>query len=228
MPNAVERAYETVLSDILSGVHPVGGRLREEELASSIGISRTPVREALRRLHAEGLVEVVANRGAMVVDLDSTEVDDIFELRVLLEGYAARQAAVRASAEDVAALEALCNTMEQCTSHLTKRRLDEISKLNLDYHRALHEAAANRRLVPLLASLMVMPLVRHTFNRYSPDELARSFRHHRELIDAIRARNPDWAEAVMRTHVSAARSSLHPARSGEARARAGASAWGRA
>ena len=219
MPNAVDRAYESLLGDILSGVHPVGGRLREEELATSIGISRTPVREALRRLHAEGLVEVLPNRGAVVVDLNDDDLDDIFELRVLLEGYGARRAATRATQAQVSMLGGLCDEMEDRLKRSNGRRFDEISQLNLDFHRALHEAGGNPRLVPLLSNLMVIPLVRHTFKRYSSEELARSFAHHRELAAAVGARDPAWAEAVMHAHVSAARSAL--AARGAARATGG-------
>jgi len=208
MPNAVERAYESVLSDILSGGHPAGSRLREEELAASIGMSRTPVREALRRLHAEGIVKVLPNRGAVVADLDDSDLDDIFELRALLEGYGARRAATSATDEQVSALSALCDEMEGNTARSRSRRFDEIARLNLEFHRTLHGAGGNARLAPLLSSVMLMPLVRHTFNRYTPEELARSFAHHRELISAISARDAVWAEAVMQAHMSAARSSL--------------------
>ena len=205
MPNTVDRAYNALLAEILSGAYPVGGRLREEELAASIGISRTPVREALRRLHAEGLVEVLPRRGAIVARLEDSDLDDIFELRVLLEGYGARHAATRASADLVSVLSALCDAMDR---EVERGALDELSRLNLHFHRTVHEAGGNPRLVQLLSSLMLMPLIRHTFNAYSPEELTRSLAHHRELVAAIAARDATWAEGVMHSHVSAARSSL--------------------
>jgi DNA-binding GntR family transcriptional regulator len=207
--NAVERAYESVLSDILSGGHPTGSRLREEELAVSIGMSRTPVREALRRLHAEGIVKVLPNRGAVVANLDDSDLDDIFELRALLEGYGARRAAASATDAHLSALGALCDEMEERHARRSRsRRFDEIACLNFEFHRTLHEAGDNARLGPLLAGVMSMPLVRHTLNRYTHAELTRSFAHHRELISAISARDGVWAEAVMQAHMSAARNSL--------------------
>lgn len=208
MPNAVARAYESLLNDILSGAYPVGGRLREEELAASIGTSRTPVREALRRLHAEGLVQVLPNRGAIVVDLSDEELDDLFELRFLLEGYGARRAATRATPEHVASLTRLCEEMEHCLERTDAERFDDISRFNLEFHGTLHEAGGNPRLSPLISGLMVMPLVRRTFSRYSAEQLDRSFAHHRELVAAIEAQDPSWAEAVMHAHTSAGRSSL--------------------
>ena len=208
MAKAVDQAYENLRGDILSGVHPAGTHLREEVLAAAIGTSRTPVREALRRLHAEGLVEVQPHRGAVVAGLGEDDLDDIFELRILLEGYGARRAARTASSDDVVALANLCEAMEQCLGHPEPAKFDEIARMNLDFHMTLHAAGGNPRLLPLLSSLMVMPLVRHTFDRYSPDQLARSFSHHRELVAAIEARDGAWAEAVMHAHVTAARSSL--------------------
>ena len=215
MPNAVDRAYESVLGDILSGIHPAGGWLREEELAASVGTSRTPVREALRRLHAEGIVEVLPNRGAIVADLTDNDLDDVFELRLILEGYGARRASTRASVDQMTALGTLCDEMERRLGRSGRKRFDEISTLNLEFHRTLHQAGGNARFLALLPSLMIMPLVRHTFTRYSAAQLARSFAHHRELIVAIGARDPAWAEAIMRAHVSAARSSLRRQRSTE-------------
>lgn len=208
MAKAVDQAYENLRGDILSGVHPVGARLREEELAAAIGTSRTPVREALRRLHAEGLVEVQPHRGAIVAELGDEDLDDIFELRLLLEGYGARRAASKATPEHVEALGGYCDQMEQCLDQPEPRQFDEIARLNLDFHKTLHAAGGNGRLLPLLSSLMVMPLVQHTFDRYTPEQLARSFSHHRELVAAIDAGDPAWAEAVMHAHVTAARSSL--------------------
>ena len=208
MPNAVARAYESLLNDILSGAYPVGGRLREEELAASIGTSRTPVREALRRLHAEGLVQVLPNRGAIVVDLSDEELDDIFELRFLLEGHGARRAATRATPEQVATLAKLCDEMERCLERTDAERFDDISRFNLEFHGTLHEAGGNPRLAPLISGLMLMPLVRRTFSRYTPEQLNRSFAHHRELVAAIEARDGTWAEAVMHAHTNAGRNSL--------------------
>jgi DNA-binding GntR family transcriptional regulator len=205
--NAVERAYEALLEGILSGAHPPGSRLREEELAAAIGLSRTPVREALQRLHAEGLVDEFPNRGAVVADLDA-DLDDMYELRSLLEGYGARRAATRATAEQLYELDDLCTKMEDYGRRTGRRRLDVISQLNTRFHRELHAAGRNARLMPLISGLMLLPLVRHTFHHYSEEELQRSLAQHRELVEAIRARDPVWAEAVMHAHVSAGRNSL--------------------
>jgi DNA-binding GntR family transcriptional regulator len=210
MIKASARAYEGLRQEILAGTHAAGSWLREEELAASLGVSRTPVREALQRLQAEGLVELVPNRGAQVSPWSDTDLDDIFELRALLEGYAARRAA-EAGSRELSGLLALCEEMEQRLENLDKQAYNEITELNLQFHRAVHLDSANRLLPGLLSGVIQVPLVRHTFHHYTPAELARSFAQHRELIEALGSGDGNWAESVMRSHVLAARASLRGA-----------------
>jgi DNA-binding GntR family transcriptional regulator len=95
--------------------------------------------------------------------------------------------------------------------HPTEDAYSEITDLNLHFHHLVHAAAANRRLISLLAGIIQVPLVHHTFHRYTHEELARSFGQHRELVEALAAGDPDWAESVMECHVRAARASLRRA-----------------
>ncbi len=210
MAGSVELAYDAVKGEIMSGSRPGGSRLREEELADALGISRTPVREALRRLHSEGLVDVSPNRGAQVAHWDDDDLDDVFGLRALVEGYAARRAATHVAECELAELAGLCARMGDVLAG--NLPFEEATEINLRFHRIIHGAARSTRLVVTLGSLIEVPLVHHTFARYSSEEMARSHAHHRELVVALEARNPDWAEAVMRAHVQAARSSLRRAR----------------
>ena len=109
MSSAAEKAYEAIRDGIVGGVLPVGGRLREEELAGSIGVSRTPVREALRRLDAEGLVEFSPRRGAQVASWSDQDLDEIFGLRAVLESYGASLAATRIGGDALAELAELAD-----------------------------------------------------------------------------------------------------------------------
>ncbi len=95
MARAAEKAYSAVRERILRGIYPPALRITEQEIADSTGVSRTPVREALRRLQAEGLVTVIANQGALVTEWSPHDTDDVFELRALLEPYGAARAATR-------------------------------------------------------------------------------------------------------------------------------------
>jgi DNA-binding GntR family transcriptional regulator len=203
---AATRAYTDLRTAIMNGAHPAGTRLTESRLAETLGLSRTPVRDALRRLEADGLVKVTPNRGAEVVLPSAADFDEIFDVRSVMEGHAARRAAERGTA-DVRRLRELCESMERQLTALDDGGYDEITRLNLVFHRSVHEVAG--RLLPeLLQRVIEVPLVRRTFHQYSAAELERSFMQHRELVEAIEAKDGDWAQAVMQSHVRAARSAL--------------------
>lgn len=199
---AAEHAYRSIREQILSGERAGGEWLREDDLADSIGVSRTPVREALRHLAAEGLVLHQRNRGVQVQTWSAADLNEIYSLRSLLEPYGCRLAASTGMAE-LEALDALATEMERAANALHPD-LDKITRLNNEFHRGIIEASGNRRLMELVASNMQVPLVRHTFSRYSSSSLRRSMTHHRELVDALSMGDPDWAESVMRSHVRAA------------------------
>jgi DNA-binding GntR family transcriptional regulator len=213
MARAADVVYQNLRQRILAGEPWPGGWLREEEIAAASGVSRTPVREALRRLEAEGLVEIHAHRGAVPTVWDESDLDEVFELRYLLEGYAVRRAAqrYRSGTLDVEAMQAMCDRMEQCSVEAGRAASEDLTALNLRFHVALHEGAGNRQLVRLLSGVIQTPLVRHTLHQYTAQERARSHAHHREILHAIVAGDGDWAESVMRSHVRNARDSLRGA-----------------
>jgi DNA-binding GntR family transcriptional regulator len=217
MAQAAQRAYAHLRARLLAGEFPAGARLPEEELAAAARVSRTPVREALRRLHAEGLVEFVPNRGAHVANWTARDLDEIFGLRALLESHAAELAAPRIGAADLSRLSALQDRMDAAGRRGGTQELDQVAELNNAFHEIIHTAADNRRLVTLLGAVVQTPLVHRTFRRYTPEALERSFAHHRELVAALRARDPAWAGSVMRSHVLAARATLLGARDERAR-----------
>lgn len=199
-------AYEELRAQILTGQYANGEHLAEEEIAESLGVSRTPVREALRRLAAEGLVEVTPNRGANVAQWTPDELREIFTLRAMLEAYAVERATERATAEDLAALDVICERMEAVVARpKTNKSYATIAQINREFHSALARLADSARLDSLIESLTIVPVVLQTFRKYSPEALVRSSRHHREILDAMRARDAAWAGSVMRAHILAAR-----------------------
>lgn len=206
MANASEHAYQEIRRLVASGRYVAGDRLREEELSAAIGVSRTPVREALRRLAAEGFVEFISNRGAHVAAWSASELTDIFELRAMLEGYVARRTAVSIDDGTIERLEELATEMES----LLHRGSDgdprsHIAKLNNEFHQIIIDSAGSNLLRSATNSIVQVALVYRTFRRYSLADIQRSMDHHRELIMALRARDGGWAEAVMRNHILAAR-----------------------
>ncbi len=205
---AVDKAYETVRGGIIAGRYLAGARITEQEIAANAGVSRTPVREALRKLQAEGLVDFTPNFGAVVTAWTEADADEIFELRAMLEAYGARRAAVKATAEQLAGLRALAEEQLLESSDRRDGYLDRIADINNRFHRAIQEAAASPRLARALSALIEAPLMMRTFGKYTPEDLLRSAQHHVELCSALEARDPDWAASVMASHVHAARGAL--------------------
>jgi len=206
MGAAVEKAYRAIRAGIADGTYPSNAHITAGELALKLGVSRTPVREALRRLHAEGLINFVANHGAYVTSWTRTDIDEVFELRSALESYAAERAARRLSPEQLAELNQLARRMEQLSTRKSEGHLDRIAEANSRFHRVIVEAAANRRLAAMVAGVVEMPLVVRTFSVYSEKDLQRSMAHHRELLDAFASRDGRWAASVMCSHIQAAHS----------------------
>ena len=202
---AVDRVYATLRQGILDGVYAPGARLGEADLADALGVSRTPVREALRRLGSEGLLSTLPNKGARVRRWTTSELSDISDLRAILEGYAAGQAATRVTDTDIAAMDDLVTRMEAATVGGTAADIDLITELNRAFHGAVIDASGNALLPGLMHSLLHVPVISRTYRHYSPARMQQSMRQHRELVDALRAGDPAWAEAVMRVHVLSAR-----------------------
>jgi DNA-binding GntR family transcriptional regulator len=202
MSTESERAYAAISELIRTGAFAAGDPLRESSIASRIGVSRTPVREALRRMAAEGTVEFEPNRGATLALLSPADVGHLFDLRALLEPYGARLAAERRTDEQLASLEEL---YEQMSLEEAVSDLDAISTLNTRFHNEILEAAGAPIVRDTVAAVTRRSIVRSTFGRYTPTQHLRSQQHHRDLIDAIRAGNASWAESTMRAHIEAGR-----------------------
>ena len=156
---AVEKAYSTIRNGILEGRFPPNSRITEQEIAAESGVSRTPVREALRRLQAEGLLQFVPNQGAVVASWSARDIEEIFELRAMLESYVASLAAEHATAEQIAILENLAERQFVASKGRGTGTLETISALNSEFHRILQEAAGSQRLDAILSNLIEVPLV---------------------------------------------------------------------
>lgn len=204
--NTAEHARIWIRSLIVNGRLAARTPLREGDLAERIGVSRTPVREALRLLAAEGLVEIRPNRGAVVSELAGAASEELAEVRAILEGAAARLAAPRITSSELAQLRELDKQMRALARTGTNDSLDQIARLNWDFHLIVRQAAGNRSLETLVNGLSYVPLARRTFRYYSEEAVERSMSRHAELIAALSVRNAEWAESVMRSHVWAAAS----------------------
>ena len=214
-PTPAATALEALRAAIVRGEYGPGHQLKEKELATRLGVSRTPIREALRQLQSEGLAEYRPNRGVFIPEWSASDREEIFALRFRLEPYAAELAARAIEPEQLDQLRQMAHVMEAATDSDDPDRFDQISLVNNYFHRLLAAASGSTRLDAMLASLLNIPLMHRTFSTYEEDAVIRSNAHHREIIDALSVRDPDWAAAVVRAHVCIARNLLQ-ATNGEA------------
>lgn len=200
MSRASDRAYGAIRNMILSGELPAGAQLGEEALAEMCGVSRTPVREALRRLEADMLVGRTDTQRTFVADWSIDDVADAFELRAMLEGRAARRAAERMTDSAMARIRA-ANWALGAAIQQPVPNVSGFLEGNREFHAIILEVAGSRRLAALLGTLIEQPVVLRTARQYSREELRRSHAEHEELTAAFARRDGAWAEAIMTSHI---------------------------
>jgi DNA-binding GntR family transcriptional regulator len=198
-----DRAYAWIRDKIFAGAFEPRAHLKEEELAARIKVSRSPVRDALRRLAGEGLVVMERDRGTYVAEFSRAEIDEIFQLRAALEAYASALAAQRMEAGPLEHLEALAAKMEALAKKPGADPWARFSVLNNDFHRTILATAKSPRLETLLEPLLSIPvfLLKHYNWRGGEVDIVRSNVEHREMIEALRVRDPVWARTRMHAHI---------------------------
>lgn len=200
MSRASDHAYTVIRGMILSGELPPGAQLSEEALALRCEVSRTPVRDALRRLESDLLIRRSESQRSFVADWSDDDIEDAFELRAMLEAQAARRAATRIAS---AQLEALRHHNRLIGAAIAGERPD--IPAFLDNNRAFHEiiltAAGSSRLASLLTRLIEQPVVWRTAQNYDRENLQRSHHEHEELIAAFARGDAAWAASIMTGHI---------------------------
>jgi len=190
---------------IINGEYQAGDSLSEIKLSEKYGVSRTPVREALRQLELEGLVELIPNKGATVVGVSEKDIADIYAVRVRIEGLAARLCAENATSEEIQALERLVDLQE---FYLLKGKPDQLWELDGEFHNTIFEASRNRPLQSMLSSFHSYISRARSNSMKSADRAALSVEEHRSILGAIIAHDGDSAEEHMTAHIIAARRNL--------------------
>ena len=222
--STVDAACEAIREAIRSGRFAGGDRIREVEICALAKVSRTSVRQALTLLAGEGYVELRPNRGALVIDWTAENLLEIFDLRALLEAYGASLAATRASDDQIREMRKEAGLFHALTGKAGAHDLRQIAESNNRLHRLILDAGRNPRLASMLVAVVHVPMVQQTFGKYDQDALERSAMQHIDLVSAIEARDPVWADSAMRSHIHAAKKVIFGA---DAQARAGV-ALGRA
>lgn len=194
-----EDAYQDIRGKILSGTIKPGDRLREGELAEKLGLSRTPVREAIRRLESDGLLIHEPHKGVVVAQLDYQAVTELYLVREVLEGTAAALAAQHASEAEVAALtDLLENQLPDATDPA------QASRLNRVFHRAIYHGAHNRFLIKTLDGLAQSMALLGRTTLGLPGRQTEALAEHRAILDAIARKDSTAADEAARAHIRSA------------------------
>jgi DNA-binding GntR family transcriptional regulator len=199
-PRASDIAYDKIRQFVLSGRAEPGEQLTEEQLARISGVSRTPVREAVRRLENELLIVRSDSKRLFVADWSADDIDEMFVLRGMLEGHAASRAARNITSRQIEELGRISDSLDAAV-HSNPPDVVEFLAQNRRFHDIVLDAARSPRLSAMLPMLVEQPVVRRTAAQYRTDELVQSAREHRELISAFAARDSHWARAVMTSHI---------------------------
>jgi len=193
-----EKAYHLIKEMIVTLEFPPLSVIDERILMEELGLGRTPIREALHRLAAEGLVNIVPHRGMFVADISITDLQKIFEVRILLEGLCARLAAQRVTDGQIAQMEELFHDLEQ----VPDRDIKGLMAVDERFHHLLYQAADNEFLAETLdrlyaPSLRLWYLVLHRLG-----DVRDAVERHREIVEALKARDGERAEAHMQQHIA--------------------------
>lgn len=198
----VDEAARSLREAILTGKIPPGTRLRQVQVATELGVSRTPLREALMKLEQEGLIELLPRGGVRVAVLNLDEAVELYDIREVLDGLAARLAAERITERGVRNLERHLERMEECLTHQDAHRWFVV---HVAFHDEIFRASANGRL-QTLSSVVRLSIQRfHPILLTTPNRLADAYREHREIFEAIRAHDPEAAEQAARAHIAHAK-----------------------
>lgn len=190
--------FNNIRDAITSGELKPGERLLEKQLSEKIGVSRTPIREALRKLEIEGFVEMIPRKGAMVAVISQKDIEDVLDIRACLEALAARLACHNMTDEKIANLEKAKNDFENAAAG---HNVDEMAKADTAFHDLLFDSSHNHRLVQLIYNLREQI---HRFRMvYLNDKkyIRDIIKEHNKLMDAIRLKDCDKAANVAHTHI---------------------------
>lgn len=192
------RVFQSIREDILSGRYEQNTELKEAAIGAELGVSRTPVREALRQLELEGLVTIIPNRGAYVNMITAKDVQDIYVIRSMLEGLCARWATQSITAEQLDSME---ETLCLSEYHTSKKNYEKLYELDSLFHEQLYEAGGSRILNHILSDFhdYVKMVKKATISTSSRS--VTSTEEHRAIFEAIKEKDPDKAEALAKEHV---------------------------
>ena len=192
------KVFKYIKAQIINGHYQPGESLVESKLADELGVSRTPIREAIRLLELEGLVETIPNKGAIVLGISDKDVEDIYAIRKLIEGLAARWAAERINAVDKKELQKTIDLME---FYAQKGDLDELADLDNKFHQIIYEASGSKILNLTLSNLHQYVQLARLESLRVPNRLKKTLSEHRAILDSFLSGDLEEAEKALTEHV---------------------------
>lgn len=203
------KVFQRLREDILSGVYQENDELREVSIGEELGVSRTPVREALRQLELEGLVTIVPNKGAYVKGITKKDVHDIYRIRSLLEGLCAKWATEHITDQQIEELEEIVLLSE---FHLKKQgqgKAKQVSDLDGKFHKVLYEASNSRILEHVLSDFHKYVKMARTMSVGEKERAEKSIDEHRAILEAIWKKDANLAEQLANQHIMNVMENLH-------------------
>lgn len=200
-----ELVCENIRQAIIDGTFSPGERLMEIQLADEMGVSRTPVREAIRKLELEGFVVMIPRRGTYVADISIKDITEIYEIRISLDILAAGLAAERITDEE---LEKLNSYLVEIGRYVPAMDIDKIVELDTAFHDILYKATRNERLVSVIGNLREQLTGIRGRSMSYPGRLVETMDEHRALVDSIASRDVERAQRAARVHIENAEQTL--------------------
>ncbi len=200
------KVFKYLKSHILGGLYKPGESLVESKLAEEMGVSRTPIREAIRLLEVEGLVETVPNKGAVILGVSAKDVEDIYAIRQLVEGLAARWATENMTEEDKHELQNIIDLMD---FYSQKGDLSELAKLDNQFHQIIYEASGSKILNLTLSNLHQYVQLARLRSLKVPCRLSNTISEHRNILKSFQENDPEKAEIALADHVRKAYLNIH-------------------
>ena len=197
--------FNTLRRAILRGELKPGERLMEIQLANKLGVSRTPIREAIRKLELEGFVVMIPRRGTYVADISIKDINEVYEIRTSLEVLAAGLAAERISDEE---LETMQRLLVEIGQHIEDGNIEKIVEIDTAFHDVLYKASRNKRLAGIINNLREQITVIRRRSMMYPGRLQNTMEEHRILVDSIAAHDVDRAQNAARLHMENAEHTL--------------------
>jgi len=199
-----EQVFAKIEEDIINGRYLEGEKITESMLCNDLGVSRTPIREAIRQLELEGLVETIPNKGIVVTGITKTDIEDIFEIRELIEGLAARKSAQKMSDEEIERLKEIIDLQEFYTM---KNDIKGLVKMDSEFHKAIFKGSASRTLNNTLS------MFHHNLKKARRDTFSNEFsdvilNEHKLIYEAIVDKDSKRAEKLTNQHVKNAKKRL--------------------